>query len=49
MKNFKKIMSLLLALTLCLSFPVAASAAAYNGDDPREGFFGNTNNRQIIK
>ena len=37
MKNFKKIMSLLLALTLCLSFPVAASAAAYNGDDPREG------------
>ena len=37
MKNFKKIMSLLLALTLCLSFPVAASAAAYNGEDPREG------------
>ena len=37
MKNFKKIMSLLLALTLCLSFPVAASAAAYNGDDPRNG------------
>ena len=37
MKNFKKIMSLLLALTLCLSFPVAASAAVYNGDDPREG------------
>ena len=37
MKNFTKILSLLLALTLCLSFPVAASAAAYNGDDPREG------------
>ena len=37
MKKFTKILSLLLALTLCLSFPVAASAAAYNGDDPREG------------
>ena len=37
MKNFKKIMSLLLALTLCLSFPVGASAAVYDGDDPREG------------
>ena len=37
MNKMKKILSLLLALTLCLSFPVAASAAAYNGDDPREG------------
>ena len=35
MKNFKKIMSLLLALTLCLSFPVAASAREV--EDPREG------------
>ena len=35
MKNFKKIMSLLLALTLCLSFPVAASAREM--DDPRDG------------
>ena len=35
MKNFKKIMSLLLALTLCLSFPVAASAREV--DDPRDG------------
>ena len=35
MKNFKKIMSLLLALTLCLSFPV--SAAARDVEDPRDG------------
>ena len=35
MKNFTKILSLLLALTLCLSFPVAASAREV--DDPRDG------------
>ncbi len=35
MKNFTKILSLLLALTLCLSFPV--SAAARDVDDPRDG------------
>ena len=35
MKNFTKILSLLLALTLCLSFPVAASARSV--DDPRDG------------
>ena len=37
MKNFTKILSLLLALTLCLSFPVGASAAAFTEDDPRDG------------
>ena len=35
MKKFTKILSLLLALTLCLSFPVAASARSV--DDPRDG------------
>ena len=35
MKNFTKILSLILALTLCLSFPVAASAREV--EDPREG------------
>ena len=35
MKKFTKILSLLLALTLCLSFPV--SAAARDVDDPRDG------------
>ena len=35
MKNFTKILSLLLALTLCLSFPV--SAAARDVEDPRDG------------
>ena len=35
MKKFTKILSLLLALTLCLSFPVAASAREV--DDPRDG------------
>ena len=32
MKKFTKILSLILALTLCLSFPVSASARDY--DDP---------------
>ena len=35
MKKFTKILSLLLALTLCLSFPV--SAAARDVEDPRDG------------
>ena len=35
MKKITKILSLLLALTLCLSFPVAASAREV--DDPRNG------------
>lgn len=35
MKKFTKVLSLLLALTLCLSFPVAASARSV--DDPRDG------------
>ena len=35
MKKFTKILSLVLALTLCLSFPVAASAREVS--DPRDG------------
>ena len=35
MKNFTKILSMILALTLCLSFPVSVSAAESN--DPTEG------------
>lgn len=35
MKNITKILSLILALTLCLSFPISASAVEPN--DPTEG------------
>lgn len=35
MKNIKKILSMILALTLCLSFPLSASAR--ETDDPADG------------
>ena len=35
MKNIKKILSMVLALTLCLSFPLSASAV--EPEDPTDG------------